>query len=94
MTGAVIGLLKIVAGWFGLSPFLAGAIAAGVAVTAIGGGLALYHHKVYQSGYDAALSDIAEENAETIARAVEKRNVWKDCRARDGSWDQSTGRCG
>lgn len=65
----------------------------GVAATAAGTGAVIWHHQVYQSGYDAALSDVAEENAQAIGRAVAKRSVWQDCKARDGQWDQSTGRC-
>lgn len=93
MMGDVLAALKAVAGWFGISQFATAAIVAGIAVTAIGSGLAVYHHEVYQSGYDTALSDIAEENAETIARAVAKRNVWRECQSRGGAWDQTTGRC-
>jgi hypothetical protein len=51
------------------------------------------HHGEYAKGYDAALSDIAAENDAAIQRATEKRSVWKECRARDGQWDQSTGEC-
>lgn len=51
------------------------------------------HHGEYHRGYDAALSAIAAEDDAAIQRATEKRTVWKECRARDGQWDQSTGEC-
>lgn len=93
MTGLALAALKGIAGLFGVSPFLIGAITAGVIALGAGGTAIVWHHKIYQSGYDTALADIAEDNAETIARAVAKRNVWKDCRARNGQWDQTTGKC-
>lgn len=93
MTGLALAALSRLAGLFGVSPFLVGAITTGVIALAAGGGALVWHHKIYQAGYDAALSDIAEENEASISRAVEKRNVWRDCRARNGQWDQSTGSC-
>lgn len=47
----------------------------------------------YDKGHAAAIAKIASEDAETIAHAVEKRNAWKECRARSGTWDQATGDC-
>lgn len=47
----------------------------------------------YGKGHKAAIAEIASENAETIASAVACRNVWKECRARNGVWDQATGDC-
>lgn len=51
------------------------------------------HHGEYAKGYDAALSAIAAEDSAAIQRATEKRSVWKECRARDGEWNQSTAEC-
>lgn len=93
MMGLALTALKGIAGLFGVSPFLIGAVTAGVIALGAGGGALVWHHKVYQSGYNAALADIAEENDEAIARAVAKRNVWKDCRSRGGTWDQTSGTC-
>jgi hypothetical protein len=94
MIGSILSLIQGAAGLVSnRSTFIAGAIAAGVVTTTIVGAAAAWHHQIYQSGYDAALADIAEENEATIARAVAKRNVWRDCKARGGQWDQSTGRC-
>ncbi len=47
----------------------------------------------YDNGHAAAIAAIASEDAATIARAVAKRNVWKECRARNGAWNQATGDC-
>lgn len=47
----------------------------------------------YERGHTAAIAEIASENAAALAQAVEKRSVWKECRAREGHWDQSTGEC-
>lgn len=51
------------------------------------------HHGEYAKGYDAALSAIAAEDNAAIQRATEMRSVWKECRSRNGEWDQSTGEC-
>lgn len=47
----------------------------------------------YDKGHTAAIAAIASEDAAALARAVEKRNLWKECRARQGEWDQTTGEC-
>jgi hypothetical protein len=47
----------------------------------------------YAKGHAAAIAEIASEDATTIANATEKRNVWKECRAHNGTWNQSTGDC-
>jgi hypothetical protein len=67
-------------------------IAAGL-VGAVITAYAVWHHEVYQSGYDRAISDIAEENAEAIGHAVERRKPWRECRDRRGTWIQSTRTC-
>lgn len=47
----------------------------------------------YERGYTAAIAEIAAEDASTIKAATEKRDVWKQCRANSGTWDQATGEC-
>jgi hypothetical protein len=47
----------------------------------------------YSRGHIAAIAEVAAGDAKTIASAQEKRGVWKECRARDGKWDQTTGEC-
>lgn len=51
------------------------------------------YHGEYKKGYDGALSAIAAEDSEAIQAATEKRSVWKECRQKNGEWDQSTGEC-
>jgi hypothetical protein len=67
-------------------------IAAGL-IGAVITAYAVWHHEIYQSGYDKAISDIAEENQAAIGLAIERRQPWKDCRARNGVWIQSTRTC-
>lgn len=47
----------------------------------------------YGKGHTAAIAEIAGEDAAALANATAKRNVWKECKARDGTWNQSTGVC-
>lgn len=47
----------------------------------------------YAKGHTAAIAEIAAEDAKALANATEKRAVWKECRARSGTWNQSTGVC-
>lgn len=68
------------------------AVAGALALAALGA-YGIWHHKVYRSGYDRALADIAAEDKRAIGSALELRQVWKDCRARGGRWIQSEGRC-
>jgi redox-regulated HSP33 family molecular chaperone len=53
----------------------------------------VWHHKVYQSGVRDTLVAIARADAKVIARATEYRNAWKNCRALEKKWDQTTGGC-
>ncbi|WP_162471464.1 hypothetical protein [Bradyrhizobium cosmicum] len=59
----------------------------------VGTAYAVWHHKVYQRGYDRALADIAAEDKGAIGAATELRKIWSDCRGRGGRWIQSEGRC-
>lgn len=54
---------------------------------------AVWHHQIYQRGYDKAISDIAEEDSAAIGQAVERRKPWKECRDRGGVWSQSERAC-
>jgi hypothetical protein len=53
----------------------------------------VWHHKVYQSGYKRAISDIAAQDERAITQAEAKRSVFKQCRAAGRRWDQVEGRC-
>lgn len=47
----------------------------------------------YDRGHAAAIAEIASEDAGAISDALTMRNVWKECRARNGAWNQATGDC-
>jgi hypothetical protein len=53
----------------------------------------VWHHKVYRSGYDRAISDIAAADAKAVQRATTARNAFKTCRESGRQWDQATGTC-
>jgi hypothetical protein len=50
-------------------------------------------HGEYDKGHTAAVAEIAAEDQAALSRAVEARNLWKECRAKSGTWNQSTGEC-
>ena len=50
-------------------------------------------HGEYAKGHAAAIAAVASEDAAVLKDATEKRAVWKQCRTRGGSWNQSTGEC-
>lgn len=68
-------------------------VVAAVFVLATVGSYWVGRHGEYARGHHAALAEIAEENQAAIARATELRGAWRDCRSRNGQWDQSTGSC-
>lgn len=68
-----------------------GFIAAGaLALVALYG---VWHHKVYQSGYDAAISDVAAENQGAINAAEDLKGKRRACIARGGAWSVVDGVC-
>ena len=74
-------------------PFL-GQLGIGVAViAAAGGGYALWHHRVYQSGYDAALAGVAATDQEAIAARDKAVARVRSCRDAGGVWDTTAGKC-
>ena len=85
--------LEAFAGLTGLSKTL---IVLGATAVIVAGGATAYgiwHHEVYQSGYQAAMLDIARADTKAIGRASELRNTWRACIDGGRSWDQTTGRC-
>lgn len=82
-------VVPIVEGFFACTK----CVAAAVFVLATVGAYWVGHHGEYRRGYDSALAAIAAENAAAVARATELRNVWRECRDRNGQWDQTTGSC-
>lgn len=53
----------------------------------------VWHHKVYDEGWYAALASVARADAKTIAEATKYRNAYKACNATGKGWDQTTGAC-
>jgi hypothetical protein len=68
------------------------ALAVGLAAAVLAA-YGVWHHKVYRSGYDRAISDIAAADAKAIGRAQQARAVWKNCRDSGKRWNQETGTC-
>ena len=66
---------------------------AAAAVAALGIAYGVWHHTVWERGYDRAIADIARQNEKAIARAGQARRVLLDCQSRGLRWDQSTGIC-
>lgn len=68
-----------------------GLIAAAVAALIVGYGV--WHHKVYQKGYDAAIADVAAENKEAVDAAKALQDKRHACIAAGGSWSVVDGVC-
>lgn len=68
-----------------------GLAAAVIAALAIGYGV--WHHKVYQSGYDAAIAAVARLDQEAMDRVKDGVKDLIECRARGGTWDIVSGTC-
>ncbi len=83
----------LAAGGVKASPLLVEAAIIGLLVFAGGAFIADWHHKAFESGYDRAISDVAADNDAAVGRAFAKRDVLNNCRARGGTWDQTTGNC-
>lgn len=87
MIATVLGLLRA-------APLL-WKVGIGLALFAtLGGTYAIWHHKVYRSGYDAALHAVAAQNQEAINAVNDVRVRVRDCNATVGMrWDQASGQC-
>ena len=67
-------------------------------IVVIGGGIAaaaygLWHHKVFNSGWNAAIAAIAAQDRRAIDAARSARAHWRACVDSDGVWNASTGQC-
>jgi hypothetical protein len=69
-------------------------------IVIIGGGIAailatysLWHHKVFNSGWNAAIAAIAAQDRRAIDAARSARANWRSCIDDDGVWNASTGQC-
>jgi hypothetical protein len=65
----------------------------GGAIAAIAAGYGLWHHKVFNSGWNAAIAAIAAQDKEAIDAARSARANWRSCVDDGGVWNASTGQC-
>lgn len=86
----MIELAKLAIGGMGITTKL---IAAGVILALIGTAYGVWHHTVWERGYDRAIADFAKADKKAVARATAARTVLLDCQSRGLRWDQSTGIC-
>ena len=66
-------------------------VGAGIAALAVSYGL--WHHKVFNSGWNAAIAAIAAQGRRAIDAARSARANWRACVDGDGVWNASTGQC-
>lgn len=89
----MMGLVKLGAEAFGAANLLSKLAVLGGILLALIAAYGVWHHQVYQSGYDAALADVAKADTKAVKRATEFRNQYRSCRDSGRQWDQSTGKC-
>lgn len=64
-----------------------------VLLASVGIAYGLWHHTIWQRGYDRAIADIARQDEKAIRAASTARSAVLDCKSRGLRWDQSTGQC-
>jgi hypothetical protein len=62
-------------------------------IAAILAAYGLWHHKVFNSGWNAAIAAIAAQDRRAIDAARSARAHWRACVDSDGVWNASTGQC-
>ena len=67
-------------------------VVAGVVVATLTG-YGVWHHKVFNSGWNAAIAAIAAQDRRAIDAARSARANWRACVDSDGVWNASTGQC-
>jgi hypothetical protein len=65
----------------------------GAGIAAILAAYGLWHHKVFNSGWDAAIAAIAAQDRRAIDAARSARANWRACIDNGGVWNASTGQC-
>lgn len=86
-------MIKLAMTAFGGAGLLTKLITVGVLAAALLAAYGVWHHKVYRSGYDRAISDIAAADTKAVQRATTARSAFKTCRESGRQWDQATGTC-
>lgn len=54
----------------------------------------VWHHKIYNNGYSAAIAAIARQDQEAINAAKSARATFRSCVDGGGMWDATSGKCG
>jgi hypothetical protein len=62
-------------------------------VAAVFAAYGLWHHKVFNSGWNAAIAAIAAQDRRAIDAARSARAHWRACVDGGGVWNASTGQC-
>lgn len=62
-------------------------------VAALATGYGVWHHKVYQSGYDAAIAAVADADDGAVNRVKDEVKIRNECRMRGGTWDLVNWKC-
>jgi hypothetical protein len=65
----------------------------GGVIAAIAATYGLWHHKVFNSGWNAAIAAIAAPDRRAIDAARSARANWRACVDNGGVWNASTGQC-
>lgn len=78
---------------FGGLSLISKLIAVGSLILVIVAAYGVWHHKIYQKGYDRAIADIAAQDAKAIERAQRARGIYKLCEESGRRWDTATGTC-
>ena len=68
-------------------------VVVGGCIAAVLAGYGLWHHKVFNSGWNAAIAAIAAQDSRAIDAARTARAHCRACVDGDGVWNASTGQC-
>lgn len=93
--GALIGgLARGALGAFTGAGWITQLITVGVLVGSLATAYGVWHHQVWQGGYDSAIEYVAEQDRKRVERAKELRDAWRACRDAQRVWSQAEGKCG
>lgn len=86
-------LIRLGLAAFGGAGFITKAIVLGGLLLAVGTAYGIWHMKIYNRGYTAAIAAIAAQDKRAIDAAKTARNTYRLCIDGGGKWNQSTGEC-
>lgn len=90
----MMALLSGAGALFGAMGWIGRLVTIGAILASLLGAYGVWHHKVYTSGYNAAIADIAKADAKAVAAATAARSAYLACKNDGRTWDTSTGTCG